>query len=182
MAKPDLSTVRDLIAWSYANLACAHAALSDGRVKHVQTDWMIRAKLFRGLRDGRMKISSLFDDERIKLVEHPACAYCGSDGKLSIDHLIPRAVGGDHSGHNLVRACRSCNSSKGKRDLLSWYDERGRFPPLLLLRRYMKLVAIYCEAEDLLDLAICDTDAERLPFELAKLPTQFPPLGELKLR
>ena len=64
MPTPELRTVREIIAWSYANLACAHAALKDGRVKHARTDWMIRAKLFRGLKDGSMRMGGLFDDER----------------------------------------------------------------------------------------------------------------------
>jgi hypothetical protein len=103
IGRNDLYTVRERIAWSYANLACAHAALSDGRIKHNRVDWMIRAKLFRGLREGTMRMGSLFDDERAQLIEMPVCAYCGVEGSLSIDHLIPRVSGGSHAQHNLLR-------------------------------------------------------------------------------
>jgi 5-methylcytosine-specific restriction endonuclease McrA len=45
-----------------------------------------------------------------------ACAYCGSiDKKLSIDHVIPRSLGGDTVASNIVPACISCNSKKQAR-------------------------------------------------------------------
>src|SRR3990167_152254 len=44
------------------------------------------------------------------------CVYCGLgpiDGiRLSVDHIIPRSLGGDNSPRNRVAACKSCNSSK----------------------------------------------------------------------
>lgn len=181
MATPELRTVRDVIAWSYASLACAHSALKAGRTKHAQTDWMIRAKLFRGLRTGQMRMGSLFDDERLKLVEQPTCAHCGGEGPMAIDHLIPRFVGGSDGGDNLVRACRSCNSSKGKRDLLVWHDIRGTFPPLMILRRYLKLVAGICAQAELLDCGVDDPRVKELPFDLDRLPRRFPILAELRL-
>lgn len=44
------------------------------------------------------------------------CAYCGrSDLPLTIDHIIPKARGGDDSWENLVSACTICNNKKGDR-------------------------------------------------------------------
>lgn len=43
-----------------------------------------------------------------------ACQYCGRDAD-SIDHVVPRSRGGDHSWDNVVAACRRCNLSKGSR-------------------------------------------------------------------
>lgn len=45
------------------------------------------------------------------------CYYCGSDDKLSIDHVIPVATGGKDNINNLVPACQPCNSTKGDRSL-----------------------------------------------------------------
>ncbi len=42
------------------------------------------------------------------------CQYCGGPAE-SIDHVIPRARGGQHSWDNVVAACRKCNSSKEDR-------------------------------------------------------------------
>lgn len=41
------------------------------------------------------------------------CIYCGSDGPLLMDHVVPLGRGGDNSLANVVPACDSCNASKG---------------------------------------------------------------------
>lgn len=44
------------------------------------------------------------------------CQYCGdTPGKhsLTVDHVIPRCRGGDHSWTNLATACKRCNCRKG---------------------------------------------------------------------
>lgn len=44
------------------------------------------------------------------------CQYCGrADIDLTLDHVIPRRLGGRHSWDNLVTACRVCNHRKGGR-------------------------------------------------------------------
>lgn len=46
------------------------------------------------------------------------CQYCGQHRPyLTVDHIIPRRLGGDHSWMNLVAACPSCNHRKGGRTL-----------------------------------------------------------------
>ena len=46
------------------------------------------------------------------------CQYCGQKlSYLTIDHVIPRSLGGAHSWQNLVAACPSCNHRKGGRTL-----------------------------------------------------------------
>ncbi|MDA8203162.1 MAG: HNH endonuclease [Chloroflexi bacterium] len=42
------------------------------------------------------------------------CQYCGHHGSdLTVDHVIPRHRGGQHTWENLVTACRPCNHRKG---------------------------------------------------------------------
>jgi len=44
------------------------------------------------------------------------CQYCGSHTlHLTIDHVIPRRLGGQHEWYNLVAACPACNHHKGGR-------------------------------------------------------------------
>ena len=46
------------------------------------------------------------------------CQYCGSTSyDLTIDHIIPRHLGGDHVWNNVVTACPLCNHRKGGRPL-----------------------------------------------------------------
>ena len=46
------------------------------------------------------------------------CQYCGKrDGGLTVDHILPRHMGGEHTWTNVVAACPSCNHRKGGRRL-----------------------------------------------------------------
>jgi len=45
------------------------------------------------------------------------CAYCGDEGELAQDHVIPVTQGGGYVKENIVPACKSCNSFKGNRSL-----------------------------------------------------------------
>lgn len=50
--------------------------------------------------------------------DHYTCQYCGSpSSNLTIDHVIPKHLGGDFSWENLVTACSFCNHKKGGRTL-----------------------------------------------------------------
>jgi 5-methylcytosine-specific restriction endonuclease McrA len=41
------------------------------------------------------------------------CVYCGSKEALTIDHVVPKSIGGRDSWDNLVTACQKCNAKKG---------------------------------------------------------------------
>ena len=43
------------------------------------------------------------------------CQYCGIQKQLTLDHVIPKSWGGQHSWDNVVTACSPCNTSKGAR-------------------------------------------------------------------
>jgi 5-methylcytosine-specific restriction endonuclease McrA len=46
------------------------------------------------------------------------CQYCGSSSReLTIDHINPRHLGGEHIWTNVVTACALCNHRKGGRTL-----------------------------------------------------------------
>lgn len=46
------------------------------------------------------------------------CQYCGRNtSNLTIDHVIPRHLGGMHIWTNVVTACAACNHHKGGRRL-----------------------------------------------------------------
>jgi len=181
MTEPTINSVREHIAWSYANLARAHAALEDGAASYSRTHHMIRARLFKGLTTGKMQMRSLYDDEKVKFKYPLACCYCGNTAQISIDHLIAKIRGGADYADNFVWACKSCNSSKRDRDLLEWSLNKGRFPSILLLRRYTKLIARYCEQEGLLELPLAEALEHQLPFQLQLLPYTFPDLVSLVL-
>jgi 5-methylcytosine-specific restriction endonuclease McrA len=47
-----------------------------------------------------------------------SCQYCGrSSNDLTVDHVWPKHLGGEHTWTNVVAACPSCNHRKGGRQL-----------------------------------------------------------------
>ncbi len=172
MAK--LSTVRDLIFWSYANLAMAQDGVSRSLVKYDRISFIIRSRLFKGLSSGTMQIHSLFDDEKAKIENGAKCVYCGGTSSLSIDHILPRHSDGSDSSDNLVCCCKACNSSKGDRNLVEWYLSKDDFPPLMILRRYLKLIYQICIDKDILDRDIEYLESANLPFKQKDIPINYP--------
>lgn len=59
--------------------------------------------------------------KRVLAREHHRCAYC-SRRATTIDHVVPRSLGGPDTWENLVAACEPCNTRKGSRtlDQLGW--------------------------------------------------------------
>jgi len=177
--KREFRYVGEFLYWSYASLAMAHAAVSQNADKYERVHYIIRTRLYNGLRSGSMRIGPLADDERLKLIIPQACSYCGSHHHLAVDHLIPLKLGGEDRGDNLVWACRTCNSSKGASDVLEWLLGKGVFPPVLLLRRYLKIAIDYCLCNEIINYLI--TEVPPLPFSLHAIPHDYPSPRELCL-
>lgn len=128
-----------------------------------------------------MQIGFLFMDERWKMENGARCVYCGSTNNLSIDHIFARIKGGEDSVENLVCSCKSCNSSKGKKDMMSWYNDRGQFPSIMMLRRFLKLVLLQCQELGIMEKPWKEVDDSELPFKLSTIPTDYPKCSELIL-
>jgi 5-methylcytosine-specific restriction endonuclease McrA len=48
--------------------------------------------------------------------DHYICQYCGREGRqLTLDHVMPRHQGGEHTWENVVSACIPCNRHKAGR-------------------------------------------------------------------
>ena len=140
------------------------------------------SSIFKGTDTIRYRyIVSRYDDEKIKLQTGQICNYCGSADKLALDHIFPQRLGGKDDAENLIFACRTCNSSKGKKDLMEWMAFRGQFLPIMIIRRYLKLTFNYCNDNGLLDQQIDDLKGMELPFRIDLLPTSFPKPNELTL-
>lgn len=175
----EITTVGELLHWSYANLAMAHAAITAKAEKYGRLQFMIRGRLYAGLNKQTMSIGPLADDERLKMILPQACCYCGSREYLSVDHLIPTKRGGENTGDNLVWACRSCNSSKCARDALEWLTQRNQFPSILLLRRYLKLAIEMSRERNLMNAPLAE--ALELPFSLLAITKEYPQPNQLRL-
>ncbi|MGL5405791.1 MAG: hypothetical protein ACRDAX_03230 [Propionibacteriaceae bacterium] len=59
--------------------------------------------------------------------------------------------------------------------MLVWYQDREQFPPLLVLRRYLKLLASYATSFGVMDSDINSIEVRRLPFAIEAIPhSRFP--------
>jgi 5-methylcytosine-specific restriction endonuclease McrA len=72
------------------------------------------------------------------------CQYCGTTGKdLTIDHVIPKRMGGGMEWENLVTCCRKCNTKKGDKLAekigmkLARPPRRPRYTPYISLNKYV---------------------------------------------
>lgn len=65
-------------------------------------------------------------DEWLECLEYfdNACAYCGSTSNITRDHIEPVSKGGLNLISNIVPACKSCNSSKRNKPLVTWYTSQ----------------------------------------------------------
>lgn len=65
--------------------------------------------------------------KEIKERQKNRCWYCNrKTAKLTQDHVVPLASGGEHTASNIVAACGPCNSSKHKKPIEEFARLRGR--------------------------------------------------------
>ena len=73
------------------------------------------------------------------------CVYCQKNMHrcdpfdITLDHLVPRSLGGTHNALNLVTACRSCNSSKQAKDWHKWASRAAKARIRKQLRRKLPI-------------------------------------------
>jgi 5-methylcytosine-specific restriction endonuclease McrA len=58
-----------------------------------------------------------FNKKNILKRDAYTCQYCGRNGgeRMTIDHVIPKSLGGRTVWENVVGACRACNLKKGNK-------------------------------------------------------------------
>lgn len=61
---------------------------------------------------------------RLKVYERDGfkCVYCKSKKDLTCDHVTPESKGGETAIHNLVTACKTCNSRKKTKSLADFWE------------------------------------------------------------
>ncbi len=176
---PRYKTFAELFFSSYSGLLTLAVASRKGKTRYDRGFYAFRESVIRKLRNGEMKVGDLYMNN-IRRFTTPSnvCWYCGrmipECGQLTADHIFPRMKGGDSSGDNLMMVCKSCNSSKGSRDLLEWYSSRGEFPPLRVLAHYLKLVYSFATTNFLLDKSLGELRNVELPFDYHFLPRTYP--------
>jgi hypothetical protein len=63
---------------------------------------------YLGLWDGHTVLDSV-----VFARDENTCKLCGSKNNLTIDHIIPTSMRGEHSYDNVWTLCKTCNAKKG---------------------------------------------------------------------
>jgi 5-methylcytosine-specific restriction endonuclease McrA len=97
-----------------------HAHPEESKAKHrnyIRANPEKNATYVQQRRSRKLAVKSTLTHAQWLLIqEHQkhCCYYCGkrSKGRLTQDHIIPLSKGGEHTLHNIIGACKSCNSKK----------------------------------------------------------------------
>lgn len=157
MPDRDVHNIRDLIFYQYAKIIVKSAFKTGGNEAAKKNHYGLIKTRFRDLQSGKISWSDILREDLQFIESEKACIYCGAAENITKDHIIPKslrinarcAVCDKIQGvHNLIWACRECNSRKGTKGLYTFFAERNPnakksdlLPPLLE-KKYLKLM--YC--------------------------------------
>ena len=140
-----IKTIKDVIFWQYAKI------ISDSS-KFGKSNYGFIMSKFKELQTGKILWSTAI---REYVKEHEvtnSCIYCGSDEKLTLDHIIPKSRNGPDSPDNAVMVCKSCNSSKGAKRLYEWKGLKNKDTHHRIAEgKYLKLLYKVHEENQTLD-------------------------------
>lgn len=113
MPPPAVKSIKDIILYQYAKIISESAGYGKKNYSFIMGTW-------KKLKSGEMHWSASVR-EWLREHENPdICIYCGSKTILTTEHILPAIRGGDDIPDNVVRVCKTCNSSKGKKRLYEW--------------------------------------------------------------
>ena len=112
-----------------------HSASSDVRSPSVVR---LRTHIKRPMPQLKLSRRSIFARDNY------TCQYCGYRGSdLTVDHVIPRRLGGPTSWENLVCCCKKCNTKKSDKTLsqmgitLRTKPRRPKYVPFISLTKFI---------------------------------------------
>jgi len=158
MPDRDVQTVKDLIFYQYSKLVCRSAFHIPNGVKAKGEHYGFIKKTFLDLKSGRKKWSDIIREDLQFLEVDKKCIFCGSEEEVSREHIVPKSLYIKNECascdriqgiHNMLWACKNCNSVKGVRGLYEFYQSKypdnnkfyDSIPPLAE-KKYLK--TMYC--------------------------------------
>ncbi|MBP2143936.1 5-methylcytosine-specific restriction endonuclease McrA [Methanococcus voltae] len=176
MPDKEVKTVEDMIYYQYAKIMAKSASRNGKKMGY----GFIKTK-FRNLKSGKISWSSIMREDLQFVGSEKKCIYCGCTENLTKDHIIPKSINVNERCkdcdnvqgiHNIIWACKSCNSKKGKKGLYEVYDriypDDDKFfdkIPSLVEKKYLKLVYRCCSCANKLDYEIDPKDGSVLDID-----------------
>lgn len=149
-----VNTILDLIYYQYAKQIARSAFNHNDGETAKKNNFGLITKKYNELKSGKIKWSDIMREDMQFVDSEKKCIYCGTENYITKEHIVPktfkindRCVSCDaiQEIHNIVWACRSCNSKKGTKGLYHFYQEL--YPndkkyydhiPALLEKKYLK--------------------------------------------
>jgi hypothetical protein len=106
-------------------------AVLDALVKSGATQEMLVAAMRADIAEREAREARQIPWERLRQLafdrDGDKCGWCGCvDGPFEVDHIIPRAKGGENTLENVIVSCRSCNRAKRDREEAEWSGLHAR--------------------------------------------------------
>jgi len=153
MPPRNVKTIKQIIFWQYAKIISNSAGMG-------KENYGMIMSTYKKLCNGEIHWSTSVREWLLEQEKNDACIYCGEKLQLTTDHIFPRIYGGEDIPDNVVRVCKSCNSSKGCKGFYEWKgldkkDEHNRIAE----GKYLKYIYTLHEKNGTLDSTIeelCD--------------------------
>ena len=81
---------------------------------------------------GREGTLTVAEWKEMRRVTNGTCLFCGSSLDITMEHMVPKSIGGGFTKENIVPACRRCNSARGN----TFNVSRELFVAIELERKY----------------------------------------------
>jgi hypothetical protein len=176
MPDKEVQTIQDLLFYQYAKIIARRAfSEGDGKIAKSKHYGFIK-KTFKELQNGKKTWSEISREDWQFVESDKKCIYCGSEGALHKEHIVPRSLNIKtecancdtiQGIHNQVWACKDCNLKKGTMGLYEFYkmlysQERKFFDfiPPLVEKKYLKTIFNCHRCAGTLDKGDLDNDGE----------------------
>ncbi len=149
----DVCTVRRALGLLLSEKA--HLVLNGrGKIRTVRATFEIPSVIRLDYMVKRPRPQVKLSREEIFRRDNYICQYCGRRvSHPTIDHVVPRRLGGQDTWDNLVTACAACNARKGGRTLEQAHMrllKEPAPPPMSAIYRFRRYLNAHSEWEDFL--------------------------------
>lgn len=169
-----VKTIRDLIFWEYAKLISGSAGFGRKQYPFIM-------RKFKELQSEVIKWSDILRED-INM-DMTRCAYCDNAEDLTNDHIVPKRECHFAEIHNIVKSCKSCNSSKGDKDLIEWWGLERRYElPRIVHGKYLKMLYICHECRGTLDKSDLNLDGRFNLLDLGHIFAQLCDPEKVKIK
>jgi hypothetical protein len=155
MPDREVKTIRHLIYFQYSKIIAKAAFGPDAK----KTSYGFIKKTFHDFLNDEKHWSDIIREDKQFIQSEKKCIYCGSEENLSWDHIVPKSLVINENCencdkiqgvHNLIWACKKCNSEKGTKGLYQYFHDKHPEDqkffdhiPALLEKKYLKTI-YYC--------------------------------------